>query len=57
MINVQDLLEKVFDSRRSEGERLSYALKLLENEYCPFDCDNCHSDTCPCDRLGCAGAK
>lgn len=57
MINVQDLLEKVFDSRRGEGERLSYALELLQNEFCPFDCDNCHSDTCPCDRLGCAGAK
>jgi len=24
-------------------------------EYCPYDCDLCHSDDCPCDRLGCAG--
>lgn len=30
--------------------------KLLEwPEFCPYDCDNCHSDECPCDRLGCAG--
>lgn len=24
---------------------------------CPFDCDNCHDDDCPCDRLGCAGYR
>lgn len=24
-------------------------------EVCPYDCDNCHSEDCPCDRLGCAG--
>lgn len=22
---------------------------------CPYDCDGCHSEDCPCDRLGCAG--
>lgn len=24
-------------------------------EYCPYDCDHCHNDECPCDRVGCAG--
>lgn len=24
-------------------------------EYCPYDCDHCHNEDCPCDRLGCAG--
>lgn len=22
---------------------------------CPYDCDNCHDESCPCERLGCAG--
>lgn len=24
---------------------------------CPFDCDRCHDEDCPCDRLGCAGSE
>lgn len=28
---------------------------LREERFCPYDCDNCHDDECPCDRLGCAG--
>jgi hypothetical protein len=27
----------------------------LRPAYCPYDCDPCHDDTCPCDRAGCAG--
>jgi hypothetical protein len=33
-------------------------VQLIEDnmpDVCPFDCDLCHSDDCPCDRLGCAG--
>lgn len=25
-------------------------------EYCPYDCDGCHDEDCPCDRMGCAGS-
>lgn len=28
---------------------------LAEREVCPYDCDSCHDDECPCPRLGCAG--
>ena len=27
----------------------------IRPQVCPYDCDGCHSDECPCDRLGCAG--
>lgn len=26
-----------------------------EDEVCPFDCDSCHGDGCPCERVGCDG--
>lgn len=26
-------------------------------DVCPFDCDSCHDEDCPCDRLGCAGSE
>lgn len=22
---------------------------------CPYDCDSCHGEDCPCDRIGCDG--
>lgn len=25
-------------------------------DVCPFDCDSCHGEDCPCDRLGCEGS-
>lgn len=25
--------------------------------HCPYDCDSCHDDECPCGRLGCAGSE
>jgi len=28
-----------------------------EPDVCPFDCDSCHDEDCPCDRLGCAGSE
>ena len=28
----------------------------LQPLYCPWDCDHCHDDECPCDRLGCEGS-
>lgn len=27
----------------------------LRPEWCPYDCDGCHHEECPCDRMGCAG--
>lgn len=27
----------------------------VREDVCPYDCDYCHSEDCPCDRLGCAG--
>lgn len=27
----------------------------IRPQVCPYDCDGCHDDECPCDRLGCAG--
>lgn len=27
-----------------------------EPDHCPYDCDRCHDEDCPCDRLGCAGS-
>jgi hypothetical protein len=54
-VNVNELEKLVFDASLPERERLEAALSLLGAVYCPFDCDSCHSDDCPCDRLGCAG--
>lgn len=28
-----------------------------EANICPFDCDSCHDEDCPCERLGCAGSE
>jgi hypothetical protein len=36
-------------------ETLEAALKV-QPDVCPFDCDHCHDEDCPCDRLGCAGS-
>lgn len=27
----------------------------LRPAWCPYDCDSCHDDECPCERSGCAG--
>lgn len=27
----------------------------VDADVCPFDCDGCHGDGCPCTRLGCEG--
>lgn len=35
--------------------RLNLALDTMG--VCPFDCDHCHGEDCPCERLGCAGHK
>lgn len=24
-------------------------------DVCPYDCDSCHGEECPCDRMGCEG--
>lgn len=33
------------------------ALRETAPTVCPYDCDSCHGDDCPCERLGCAGYK
>ena len=37
------MLEKILDEEQEKPE------------VCPYDCDVCHDEDCPCDRLGCAG--
>lgn len=54
-MNITDLQDKANDPNLNVQDRLDAALKLINNYFCPFDCDSCHSDDCPCDRLGCAG--
>ncbi len=54
---LQDLYDELLDA-------IVYTRQLLEErpvvvvdaEVCPHDCDNCHGEDCPCDRLGCAGS-
>lgn len=36
-------------------DAINAASEEEEEEVCPFDCDSCHGDGCPCDRLGCEG--
>lgn len=41
-------------------EQLREALELAMEQdewpaFCPYDCDSCHDESCPCDRLGCEG--
>jgi hypothetical protein len=38
-------------------EAISEAKDVIEQDVCPFDCDSCHDEDCPCDRLGCAGSE
>lgn len=30
-------------------------LKVVDTDVCPFDCDGCHGEDCPCTRGGCRG--
>lgn len=42
----------------STAARIAKALDeagYYKTEVCPYDCDGCHDEDCPCDRLGCAG--
>jgi len=52
-----DLYEELIDAlvylRQLIEERPVLA---VEHEFCPYDCDSCHGEDCPCDRLGCAGS-
>lgn len=43
---------------RDTAERLHNAIaaELRAAQACPFDCDACHGDNCPCDRFGCEGS-
>lgn len=56
-------LDVPFDEQSGEADLAflaAHQAEMLEAEgfgyVCPFDCDRCHSDECPCDRLGCAGS-
>jgi hypothetical protein len=37
---------------RDVAERIAQ----MDPLYCPWDCDHCHSEDCPCDRAGCSGS-
>ena len=42
----------------STAVRIAKALDAAgyyKSDVCPYDCDGCHDENCPCDRLGCAG--
>lgn len=51
-------VESTVSTKDSFPTHLSRALVEAgwNNNVCPFDCDGCHSEDCPCDRLGCAGS-
>jgi hypothetical protein len=55
MSQLDALYAQAHDLTLHVDQRLAAALKFIELEHCPYDCDNCHSDECPCDRSGCAG--
>jgi hypothetical protein len=43
-------------ANRSNNE-IAKEIAMLEPTHCPWDCDGCHDDECPCDRMGCAGEE
>lgn len=43
-----DGLEAVVEMAYQAGRQASA-------EVCPYDCDPCHGDECPCPRAGCQG--
>lgn len=47
-----------FDLRRKPVYVLPADMTALtaEPDHCPYDCDSCHDEDCPCDRMGCAGS-
>ena len=49
----QDVVAMV--SYLSEEEKLQLLAELPS--VCPYDCDGCHGEECPCERMGCAGEK
>lgn len=49
----QDVLAMV--KHLSEEEQIKLLGELPQ--VCPWDCDSCHDEDCPCDRLGCAGSE
>jgi hypothetical protein len=52
----QDLTYVMRQQLRARWLEIYEALKNGTDEYvCPHDCDICHGDDCPCDRLGCEG--
>jgi hypothetical protein len=45
------------DSGQRGVQNIVAAALAERPEYCPYDCDSCHDEDCPCDRMGCAGEK
>jgi hypothetical protein len=56
-IETSDLYQDVLAMVKNLSEKEQ--IKLLEElpAVCPWDCDSCHDEDCPCDRLGCAGSE
>lgn len=53
-----------YESYASAMRVMTNSLKVRAQEIaapavqvCPFDCDGCHDEDCPCDRSGCAGSE
>lgn len=56
----KQLMQMIHDREEKPEARLNAAIIMIEAlleqvEICPFDCDPCHGDNCPCDRVGCEG--
>lgn len=52
---VETLVAMAMSTPGTSPAEVAEQIAEMDPFYCPYDCDSCHSDECPCDRLGCEG--
>lgn len=53
---VEGIVATAMSTPGTRPREVAEQIAQLDPLYCPYDCDNCHSEDCPCDRMGCAGS-